>query len=158
MTYASFAVDEVRAPRTDFMRSERLITVIGAAGFGGLIGLTTAMAIGRHDVWAMFISAAVLLAIVLYPAAANLADASSRPSPGCKLATKMHLAALLAWPLVIHLGGSLFWLVPATALSSLILLASCWTGPSRVVYRISVQSVLVGALAAHLGLNAAMGA
>lgn len=158
MTYASFAVDEVRAPRTHFVRSERLITVIGAAGFGGLTGLMIALAVGRHDVWSLFIGAALVLGVVLYPAAANWVDANARDSQGCKFAATLHLATLLSWPLVIPLGGAWGWLVPAMALSSLVLLASCWTGSSRAIYRISLQCILVGALAAHQSLNLLMGA
>ncbi len=158
MTYASYAVDLNTAPRTHFVRHERLVTLTGACAFGAMLGFSIAVAVGRYDVWALFLAAASVLAIALYPAAANMADAAQRNSPGCRLAAKLHLAALLAWPLTIHFSGGLLWLVPATALSSLLLLASCWTGASRVVYRIAAQGALVAALAAHQGTTVAMGA
>jgi len=157
MAYASHAVDATRAPRTHFVRSERLITLIGACAFGALIGFGVAIIIGRYDAWALFLAAAIVLAIALYPAAANMADAGERESRGCKFAAKVHLAALLAWPFVIHVGGALFWLVPIAALSSLVLLASCWSGPARLVYRTGIQGVIVAALAAHQGAMLVMG-
>src|SRR5690606_5523809 len=99
-----------------------------------------------------------VLAVALYPAAANMADAGWSKSPGCKLAASAHMIALLAWPLAIQFAGSLYWLAPATALSSLLLLASCWTGASRVVYRIGLQGVLIAALAAQQGMFVLVGA
>lgn len=158
MTYASYTVDTLPVPRTDFLRSERLITVVGACAFGAAIGFAVAVAVGRVDVWSLFLAAAVVLAIALYPAAANMADASWSKSPGCRIAAFLHMASLLAWPLAIQFAGSLYWLAPATALSSLLLLASCWTGASRVVYRIGLQGVLVAALAAQQGMLVIVGA
>ncbi|HYD72522.1 MAG TPA: hypothetical protein VEF55_05255 [Candidatus Binatia bacterium] len=158
MTYASHTVDTLPVARTDFHRSERLITLIGACAFGAMLGFGVAVAVGQADMWTLFLAAAVVLAIALYPAAANMADASASRSPGCTLAATTHIGALLVWPLAAQFAGNLYWLVPATALSSLVLLASCWSGSSRVVYRMSVQGVLVAALAAHQGTMLAMGA
>lgn len=158
MSYASYTIDAVPVPRTDFHRSERLITLMGACAAGAAIGFAAAVAIGRTDMWVLFLIAAGVLAIALYPAAANMADARGSNSPGCKLAAVLHLGALLTWPLAIQFAGNLYWLAPATALSSLILLASCWSGPSRVVYRIGLQGVLVAALAAQQGTMIVMGA
>jgi hypothetical protein len=158
MTYASHTIDALPVPRSDFHRSERLITMIGACAFGGAVGFGIAVAVGQADMWVLFFVAALVLAIALYPASANMADASWRQSPGCKFAALMHLAALLAWPLAVQFAGSFYWIVPATALSSLVLLASCWSGPSRVVYRMGWQGVLVAALAAHQGTVLAIGA
>lgn len=158
MTYASYTVDALPVPRSDFHRSERLITLIGACAFGAAIGFGIAVAVGRADMWSVFLIAALVLAVALYPASANVADASRSESPGCRFAAMTHIAALLAWPLASQFAGSLYWLVPVTALSSLVLLASCWSGASRVVYRIGLQGVLVAALAAHQGTVLVMGA
>jgi hypothetical protein len=158
MSYASYTVDELPVPRTDFLRSERLVTLIGACAFGAAVGFSLAVAVGRADAWSLFLIAAVVLAVALYPASANVADAQQSSSPGCKWAALVQLGALLVWPLANQFAGSLYWLVPATALSSLVLLASCWSGPSRVVYRMGLQGLLIAALAAHQGTTAAMGA
>jgi hypothetical protein len=158
MTYASHTIDALPVPRTDFLRSERLVTLVGACAFGAAVGFGIAVAVGRTDVWSLFLVAAVVLAIALYPASANVADASWRQSPGCKVAALVHLVALLAWPLAVQFAGGLYWIAPATALSSLVLLASCWSGPSRVVYRMGLQGVLVAALAAQQGVMAMIGA
>jgi hypothetical protein len=158
MTYASYTVDALPVPRSDFHRSERLITLIGACAFGGALGFGIAVAVGQADMWALFLVAAIVLAVALYPASANMADATESKSPGCTFAARMHIAALLAWPLAAQFAGNLYWLVPATALSSLVLLASCWSGPSRVVYRMGLQGVLVAALAAQQGTIMMIGA
>ena len=163
MSYASYAVDTPAvgaAPtsRADFHRSERLITIVGACALGGAIGFAVAVAIGRTDMWALFLSAAVLLAVALYPASANVADASGGQSKGCTLAAMAHIVAILAWPVVVQFAGGLFWLVPAIALSSLVLLASCWNGQSRAVYRMGLQGLLIAALGAHQATMLAMGA
>lgn len=158
MRTASPAEGAPPAHRTHFARSERLITTLGACTFGAMIGFALAFGIGRYDIWALFLGAAVVLGVALYPAAANLSDSQRRRSPGCRIAARLHVAALLAWPLVIHVSGALYWLVAATALSSLLLLASCWTGRSRVVYRIGAQGVIIAALAAHQGTMLVMGA
>lgn len=158
MAYASYTVDILPARRTDFLRSERVITVVGACAFGAMIGFALAVAVGRADVWAVFLGAAVVLAIALYPASANMADASWSASRGCKFAAAVHLIALLAWPLAVQFAGGLYWIVPATALSSLVLLVSCWSGASRIVYRMGLQGVLIAALGAHQGTTLMVGA
>ena len=158
MTYASHTIDALPVPRTDFLRSERLVTLIGACAFGAAVGFGVAVAVGQADMWALFFTAAVVVAVALYPASANLADATWKQSPGCKTAALLHLGALLAWPLATQFAGSLYWIAPATALLSLVLLASCWSGPSRVVYRMGLQGVLVAALAAQQGTMAMIGA
>lgn len=158
MAYASHTIDALPVPRSDFLRSERLVTIIGACAFGAAIGFGVAVAVGRADMWSLFLIAAVVLAIALYPAAANVADASWRQSPGCKFAAMTHIGALLAWPLAVQFAGALYWIAPAVALGSLLLLASCWGGASRVVYRMGLQGVLVAALAAQQGTTLVMGA
>jgi hypothetical protein len=158
MSYASHTIDALPVPRSDFHRSERLITLIGACAFGAAVGFGIAVAVGQADMWVLFLVAAIVLAVALYPASANMADATESKSRGCMFAATAHIAALLAWPLAAQFAGNLYWLVPATAMSSLVLLASCWNGPSRVVYRMGWQGVLVAALAAHQGTMLVMGA
>jgi len=158
MSYASYTVDAAPAASTDFLRSERLATVFGACALGSALGFAAAVAIGRTDVWAVFFLAAMVVAVALYPASANMADAARSRSPGCKFAAVVHLLSLLAWPLAVQFAGSLYWLVPSIAVSSLVLLASCWSGPARVVYRTGIQAVLIAALAAHQSTMTVMGA
>jgi hypothetical protein len=158
MTYASHTIDALPVPRTDFLRSERLITIIGAGAFGAAVGFAVAVSFGRADAWTLFLLAAVVLAVALYPAAANIADAQRGSAFGCRIAAVMHLGALLAWPVAILFGGAFYWIGPAAALASLLLLASCWSGSSSVVYRMGLQGVLVAALAALQGTVVLMGA
>jgi hypothetical protein len=114
--------------------------------------------VGGADIWSLFLAAVMVLAIALYPACANMADASWSKSRGCTFAATLHIISLLAWPLALQFAGGLYWLAPATALSSLILLASCWSGPPRVVYRMGVQGVIIAALAVQQGTATLMGA
>jgi hypothetical protein len=158
MSYASYTIDAAPVRRTGFLRSERLITVIGASAFGAMIGFGVAVATGRADMWAIFFATAFVLAIALYPASANMADASWTRSQGCKLAAMLHLASLLAWPLAALFGGGLYWIAPLVALSSLLSLASCWSGASVVVYRMGLQGLIIAGLAANQGTMLLMGA
>lgn len=160
MSYASYIVDTAPPPppRAYFMRSERLVTLIGASAAGAALGFGIAVTIGRADTWTWFLGAAFVLAVALYPASANMADAHSSNSHGCKLAALTHFMALLAWPVAAQFAGSLYWLAPGCALASLVLLASCWTGSSRVVYRIGLQGIIIAALAAQQGTMVLMGA
>ncbi len=115
------------------------------------MGFTASVSVGRLDMWTVFIVTGIVIAFALYPAAATLSEALKRHARGCATAAMLHVGALLAWPMLIPFEGGIYWLAPATAISSLVLLASCWNGAKRTVYRTSVQGALIAALAAQQG-------
>jgi len=142
-----------------FGRTERLVLLIGASAFGGLVGLTFALAVGRWELWAVALTGAPVLVLALHLTAETLRDALRRDARGCAGAACMHVAALLAWPMLalsIPLGALNFFIAPGLALATLALFASCWGGPSRVAYRIAAQGALVAAVAAHQGIMVVM--
>lgn len=143
--------------RSHFLRSERLIFLLGAAGFGGAAGFFMAVAMGRQDMWTQFLAGAPVLALALYFASATYAEAQQRGARGCGVMAAIHGGALLAWPLFIPLQGSLYWAAPVTALASVFLLASCWRGSPDAIYRSAAQTALVAALAAYQGVLIVLG-
>jgi len=155
MAYVALADGSLAAlPRVGakgVVRSERLILLIGASALGALLGFTASVSIGRLDVLSIFVITAIVVALALRPAARTLSEALKRRASGCAAAASLYMGALLAWPLLILFERGLYWLAPATALSSLLLLASCWNGARATVYRTSIQGALVAALAAQQG-------
>jgi hypothetical protein len=152
MAYESSA--SVAPTREHFLRSERIVLLIGAVAFGAIAGFAMAVATGRSDLGAIILSAAPPLALALYLTGETLVDALRRDARGCATAAAMHCAALLAWPmtsLLVPLSEATYWIAPAAAVLSLVLFASCWGGGSRAVYRMTLQGALVAALAGHQG-------
>ncbi|MGE0740689.1 MAG: hypothetical protein AB7O98_05040 [Hyphomonadaceae bacterium] len=146
--------------RKDFRRIERLVLLLGASAFGSVIGFGAALAMGRVDVWLVVLSAAPFLVLALHLTSQTLRDGFERRAIGCSIASVMHAAALLAWPLTslfTPLGQLNFFIAPTLALATLILFASCWSGPSRAVYRVAAQGALVAALAAQQGVMVLLG-
>lgn len=124
-------------------------------------GFALAMSLGYLNLITIALIGAPLLVAALYLASRTLTEAISMHAYGCATATVLHSAALLAWPmsaLLTPLSPMNFWAAPIAAGSALIMFASCWQGPSRAVYRLSVQALLVGAVTAHQGLMLVMGA
>jgi hypothetical protein len=148
-------------PAADFDRGERLALLLGGAGLGAIGGFSLAMSLGYLNLVSIALIGAPLLVAALHLASRTLTEAISLRAYGCATATVMHSAALLAWPmtaLLTPLSPMNFWMAPIVAGSALIMFASCWQGPSRAVYRLSMQAVLVGAVTAHQGLMLVMGA
>lgn len=146
--------------RADFRRLERLIVVTGGASVGAGAGFIIAVALGRMELWSVVLIAAPLMVAALYLVARTLQEGMTRDAMGCTTAAILHAAALLAWPmtaLFAPLSGAAFWIAPVAALATLVLFASCWTGPSRAIYRMGGQAALVAALAVHQGILLTLG-
>lgn len=139
----------------DFRRGERLVVLVGAIAFGAIAGFAIAMSTGRPETWLLVTLTAPFYLLALHLTAQTLTAAFSREAYGCASASALHAAALLAWPVGILLApfsGMAFAAAPIAALTSLILLASCWAGPARAVYRTGLQGALVTGLAVHQGM------
>lgn len=146
--------------RENFVRFERFVILVGGASFGAAAGFGVAIALGRMDLWTVLLTAAPLMVLALYLVARTLQEGMTRHAHGCTTAAIMHAAALLAWPmtsLFAPLSGMSFWIAPVAAMATLVLFASCWTGPSRAIYRLGGQAAIVAALAAHQGLLLTLG-
>lgn len=139
------------------MRSERLVFLVGAAALGGLAGFTMAVALGRQDMWTQLLAAAPVLATALLLGCATFVEAQRRGAHGCGAMAAFHGVSLIAWPLFIPLSASLFWIAPAAAIGSVLLLASCWNGSPGAIYRSAAQATLVAALAGYQGVLIVLG-
>lgn len=147
-------------PRSDFRRLERIGVFAGASAIGALLGVIAAIAVGRLELWIVVLMAAPFLVGALHLTAVTLREGFRTDARGCSVASIMHVGALLAWPmtsLFIPLGSLNFFIAPVLAMSTLLLLASCWGGASRAVYRIGAQGALVAVVAAHQGMLVIMG-
>jgi hypothetical protein len=143
-----------------FRRDERLIVLMGGASLGILAGVGSALALGRTGWWLLAILAVPLFAVALYFAVATFRDAVERRAIGCAVAASLVAASLLAWPvmaLLYPMSAPQFWIAPAATLGSMVLLASCWSGAQRAVYRLSGEAASLCAIACYLGLNVMMG-
>lgn len=119
------------------------------------------MTLGYLSVLSVALIAAPLLLLALHLTSRTLTEAMSARAYGCATATTLHGAALLAWPmtaLLAPLSPVMFWMAPIVAGSALIMVASCWEGSPRAVYRLSLQAMLVAAVTAQQGLMVVMGA
>jgi hypothetical protein len=145
----------------DFDRAERIALLLGGAGLGAMAGFGLAMSLGYLSILNIGLIAAPLLLLALHLTSRTLTEAISLRAFGCATATALHGAALIGWPmaaLLSPISPLAFWMAPVVAGSALIMFASCWQGPQRAVYRLSLQAVLVGAVTAHQGLMFVMGA
>lgn len=142
------------ASERGFLRSERIGLLVGGAGLGVLCGGFAALAFGKPDLWLMIATAAPVLVLALYLTGETLSDALRRDARGCATAAGLHAAALLSWPFVslfAPVSMPAFFIAPVLAMASLVLFASCWSGPSRAVYRLAAQGALVALIGAHQG-------
>lgn len=149
------------APRAEFRSLERLVVLLGASAFGAAAGFAAAMMAGRSDLWLLILVSTPFLIYALHLTARTLSEALADKAYDCVGATVIHGAALLAWPMTSLLSSAvvgIFWIAPLTALSALVLFASCWSGGARAVYRSGLQGALVAALAAHQSVSLFMGA
>lgn len=145
-------IGKARTARTDFSRHERLVFLTGATAFGAAAGFFLAVVMGRQDISTQWLAGAPVLALAFLLASTTLAEAVKRRAYGCGAMASIHAATLLAWPVSLMIPGAQFWMAPAAALTSVLLLASCWTGSSHAIYRAAGQASLVAALAAYQGL------
>ncbi|HRE43578.1 MAG TPA: hypothetical protein PKY87_06360 [Terricaulis sp.] len=147
-------------PREHFIRAERLTVLLGASALGAMIGFAGALASGRLEPWALALIALPVLAFAAHLTIQTLSEAFAARAWGCAAAAGLHVAALMAWPMIALMASSspaLFWFAPGLAFAGLILFASCWEGASRAVYRVSAQGALIAAIAAQQGLGVLLG-
>ena len=140
--------------RKEFRRLERLVVLAGGVALGGATGLAAEIMIGRPTFAVLIASGAILIPLALYLCSQTLRESVARRAYGCACATVLHAAALLAWPmtaLFAPLSPMVFWTAPAVAVSALVLFASCWGGPPRAVYRLSLQGFIVAGAAMYQG-------
>ncbi|MFT3727691.1 MAG: hypothetical protein QM759_07700 [Terricaulis sp.] len=140
--------------RTDFRRLERVVVLAGGLALGGLAGFTAEIMLGRPSVATLMVSGTILISFALYLCTQTLRESFVRRAYGCATATILHAGALLAWPmaaLFAPLSPVAFWMAPVAAVSALVLFASCWGGPPRAVYRLSLQGFIVAAAAMYQG-------
>lgn len=143
----------------DFRRGERLVVLMGGAALGVFAGLGAALALGRAGMWPI-IAGVPLFVFALYLAVATCRDALERRAFGCATAAALVAASMLAWPasaLFVPMSALVFWLPPAAAVCSMALLASCWSGASGAVYRLSGEAAMFCAIVGFLGINQIMG-
>ena len=155
MTYEAIATIEA-AGDASFRRDERIVLLAGGAAVGLAAGVVAALSLGRIGMWPLM-AAVPLLALALYMSIATLRDAIERRATGCSIAAGLVTVSLVAWPVSMAFAGSFpMWIGPVAAISSMVLLASCWSGASSAIYRLSGQAAIVGAGAAYLGVVSAL--
>lgn len=150
---------EAACVRQDFRRGERLVVLMGGVSLGIIAGLGVALALGRTGAWPLILGAPIYLA-ALYFAMATVHDALERRAVGCAAAAGMVAASLLAWPalaLIFPISTLTFWAAPMAALGSMVLLASCWSGAPRAVYRLSGEALCLSAIVGYVGITHLMG-
>ena len=138
----------------DFHRFERLVVLTGASAVGAVGGFVAAMTLGRLDLWMIILGAAPFLVLALHLTAEMMREGLRRQAFGCATAAGLHVAALLAWPITSFfapLSSVSFWIAPIVAMTALFLLASCWQGASRGVFRVSAIGLIVAAVAVNQG-------
>jgi len=148
----------VTVPREDFRRGERLVVLMGGAALGMLAALGGALALGRIGMWPIAVGAPVFL-LAVYFSVATLRDAIERRAFGCATAAGMVAFSLMAWPaaaLFFPLATLQFWIAPAAAMGSMVLLASCWGGSQGAVYRLSGEAAALFLVAGYLGITQMM--
>ncbi|WP_395644957.1 hypothetical protein [Terricaulis sp.] len=146
--------------RREFRRLERFVILTGGGSAGAAAGFGVAIALGKMELWEVLLTATPLMVAALYLVARTLQEGMSRNAIGCTSAAIMHAAALLMWPmtaLCAPLSSVSFWIAPLAALATLVLFASCWSGPPRAVYRLGAQAMIVAALTVHQGLLLTLG-
>lgn len=144
----------------DFRRGERLVVVAGASALGAMLGAGTAIALGRVDTWMILAASAPLFLLAMHLTWRTMREAVARRAYGCSFATVAFFLSLAAWPAVAMfypLDAPRFWIAPASAFASLLLLASCWKGTHRTVYRTGLQGTLLSIGAGYLGLLVFLG-
>lgn len=143
----------------DFRRGERLVVLMGGAALGVFAGLGAALALGRTGAWPVIVGIP-LFVFALYLAVATFRDAIDRRAYGCALAAGLVAASMLAWPasaLLVPMSALTFWVAPAAVLSSMALLASCWSGAAGAVYRLSGEAAMFCMIVGFLGITQIMG-
>jgi hypothetical protein len=146
------------AGSAQFRRDERLAVLLGGASLGVMAGLAMALTFGRTGFWPILVAAPVFL-LAAYLAVATFRDAVDRKALGCAMAAGLVALSLLAWPavaLVFPMSSLQFWIPPGATLAAMVLLASCWSGAQRAVYRLSGEAASICAIIGFFGLTQLM--
>jgi hypothetical protein len=146
-----------RPLRKDFLRYERLVFLVGAMAVGAVAGFVAAVMVGHRDFWAPFLTGAPILALALCLTLATYVEARRTGALRCRIMAACNAGALILWPVFVTLPPPAYALAPLIALSSALLLVSCWNGSSAAIYRAGAQTVLVAALATHQGAMLVLG-
>ena len=125
--------------RAIFSTIDRLVLVCGGLAFGAAAGLLTLIALGRPSGIDKLVFGSMLLMVALHLCAQTIQSSWARNASMCANTAIMHAIALL------------LWLSPTLALLTLVVLAIGWQGRGRVVYRLGLQAIIVGALGAYQG-------
>ena len=161
---AEYAFAELKGATTmrasgDFRRGERLVVLMGGAALGILAALAGALTLGRIGMWPLAVGAPVYL-LAVYFSIATLRDAIERRAFGCATAAGFVALSLMACPAAAILFSTAtlqFWIAPMAAIGSMVLLASCWSGPQSAVYRLSGEAAALCMAAGYLGISQLMG-
>jgi hypothetical protein len=150
--------DAVQAPPvapsiTAFSVTDRVVVICGGLAFGAAAGLLTLIALGRPSAIDRILFFSMLLMVALHLCAQTIQSSWARNATLCANTAIMHAVALLVWPILFLLAPaqSLIWVAPVLAVLTLTVLAFSWNGRGRVVYRLAMEAVVVGALAAYQG-------
>jgi hypothetical protein len=142
----------------EFRRDERFAVLMGGAALGILAAFGGALALGRIGLWPIAVGAPIFL-LAVYFSIATFRDAIERKAFGCATAAALVAISLLAWPmsaLFFSMATLQFWIAPAAALASMVLLASCWTVSQGAVYRLSGEAMFLCAIVGYLGITQVM--
>jgi hypothetical protein len=138
---------------TAFSITDRVVVICGGLAFGAAAGLLMLIALGRPSAIDRILFFSMLLMVALHLCAQTIQSSWARNATLCANTAIMHAVALLVWPLLFLLAPaqSLIWVAPVLAVLTLTVLAFSWNGRGRVVYRLAMEAVVVGALAAYQG-------
>ena len=144
----------VGSSNDDFSLIDRLVVLCGGLAAGGAAGSLTLIALGRPTGIDRIVVGSMLLMVALHLCAQTVQASWARKATLSANTAIMHAIALVVWPLVTLLAParqSLQWVAPVLAIATLGVLAFGWSGRCRTVYRLSVEAMIVGALAAYQG-------
>jgi hypothetical protein len=140
--------------RTVFSIIDRVVVICGGLAFGAAAGLLTLIALGRPSGIDRLVFGSMLLMVALHLCAQTIQSSWARKATLSANTAIMHGIALLIWPILFLLAPaqpSLTWVAPVLAVMTLTVLAFSWNGRGRVVYRLAMEAIIVGALTAYQG-------
>jgi len=139
---------------TAFSITDRVVIVCGGLALGAAAGLLTLIALGRPSGIDRLVFGAMLLMVALHLCAQTIQSSWARNATLSANTAIMHAVTLLTWPILFLLApaqASLAWVAPVLAVMTLTVLAFSWNGRGRVVYRLAMEAIIVGALTAYQG-------
>lgn len=144
---------------TPFRTHEGVSLAIGGLCLGALIGVFVFFATGRVAAWLPITVALFAFVYAIYLVGLSYRDVFAARQLGSFSLFTVHIAALLAWPILVlvfepHSWPILLGLPLALAASSLFFLTA--HAPARVMYRASAHVCLIAALGVYQWLWVAM--